>query len=155
MPIEMPLSTNNSAQKLTHTTEHGPQIQGLSSRRLSRALPWVQVAGSVCRGNRRLTHTVGNGKVEFVVEGSRDRVIPQELRDLPPLRDTDDDQLLRPLAEKVVQHDLDPGTVVAEFGEPMDRVISSSVANSPGWAPVNTASPPNSACCPAATKVAR
>ncbi|MBC7301579.1 MAG: hypothetical protein H5T78_11545 [Nocardia sp.] len=154
MSIEMPLSTDNSAQTLTHTIEPGPQIQGISSRRLSRARPWVQVAGTY-RVNRRLTHTVGNGKVEFVVDEPGARAIPQELRELPPVRDTDDDQFLRPLAENFVQYDLDPGTCVAEFGEPMDRVISSSVANSPGSASVNTASPPNSACFPAATKVAR
>ncbi|MFE5479413.1 family 2B encapsulin nanocompartment shell protein [Nocardia sp. NPDC056541] len=132
MTIEMPLPTDNSvrkslsttaAHKLTHTTKSEPQMQGISSRWLSRALPWVQVAGGIYRVNRRLTHTVGNGEVEFVVDGSRARVIPQELRELPPLRTIDDDELLRPLADKFVQYDLDPGSVVAEFGNPMDQVI--------------------------------
>ncbi|GAA5054255.1 family 2B encapsulin nanocompartment shell protein [Nocardia callitridis] len=112
-----------AAQRLATTTKSEPQMQGISSRWLTRMLPWTQVNGGVYRVNRRLTHTVGNGEVEFVIEGGSARVIPQELRELPQLRDFDDEETLRALAERFQQHNLDPGTVVAEIGNPIDRVL--------------------------------
>ncbi|PXX56472.1 hypothetical protein DFR70_11924 [Nocardia tenerifensis] len=131
MTIEMPVQTENhvrkslstsAAAKLAHTTKSEPQMQGISSRWLTRMLPWTQVKGGVYRVNRRLTHTVGNGVVEFDVDGGRARVIPAELRELPALRDFDDDEVLRALAERFQQHDLEPGSVVAEFGNPMHQI---------------------------------
>ncbi|MFD4430012.1 Crp/Fnr family transcriptional regulator, partial [Nocardia sp. NPDC058497] len=93
MTIEMPLPTDNSvrkslsttaAQQLAHTTKSEPQMQGISSRWLSRALPWVQVAGGIYRVNRRLTHTVGNGEVEFGGERERAPGVTPEIRPNPP-----------------------------------------------------------------------
>ncbi|WP_330231805.1 family 2B encapsulin nanocompartment shell protein [Nocardia sp. NBC_00508] len=132
MTIEMPLQTENNARKslststaglLAHTTKSEPQMQGISSRWLTRALPWTQVSGGVYRVNRRLTHTLGNGEVEFVIDGSTASVIPLELRELPPLRDFGDEEVLHALARRFEQRDLEPGTVVAEFGNPMDQVL--------------------------------
>lgn len=132
MTIEMetPAETNgrkslstSAAHKLSHTTKSEPQMQGITSRWLTRALPWTQVNGGVYRVNRRLTHTVGNGEVEFVIEGSQARVIPLELLELPPLRGFDDEEVLAALAQRFEQRDLDPGTVVTEFGNPMDQVL--------------------------------
>ncbi|WP_019929644.1 family 2B encapsulin nanocompartment shell protein [Nocardia sp. BMG111209] len=132
MTLELPLQTDNHAQKslsttaarpLAHTTKSEPQMQGISSRWLSRALPWVEVRGGVYRVNRRLTHTVGNGEVEFVVDGAQARVIPLELQELPQLREFDDEEVLRAVAQRFEQRELEPGTVVAEFGNPMDQVL--------------------------------
>ncbi|MBF6127579.1 family 2B encapsulin nanocompartment shell protein [Nocardia brasiliensis] len=132
MTIEMPVHTENNvrkslstsaAAKLAHTTKSEPQMQGISSRWLTRMLPWTQVNGGVYRVNRRLTHTLGNGEVEFVVEGSQARVIPLELQELPPLRGFDDEEVLRALSDRFEQRDLEPGTVVAEFGNPMHQVV--------------------------------
>ncbi|WP_069166128.1 family 2B encapsulin nanocompartment shell protein [Nocardia altamirensis] len=132
MTIDMPVHTETNGRKslstsaahqLTHTTKSEPQMQGISSRWLTRMLPWTQVSGGVYRVNRRLTHTVGNGEVEFVVDGAQARVIPLELQELPPLRDFDDEEILRALAQRFEQRDLDPGTVVAEFGNPLNQVL--------------------------------
>ncbi|MFI6047354.1 family 2B encapsulin nanocompartment shell protein [Nocardia sp. NPDC051321] len=132
MTIEMPVHTENNvrkslstsaAAKLTHTTKSEPQMQGISSRWLTRMLPWTQVKGGVYRVNRRLTHTVGNGEVEFDVDGPQARVIPSELRELPALRDFDDEEVLHALAQRFQQHDLAPGSIVAEFGNPMHQVV--------------------------------
>ncbi|WP_067470212.1 family 2B encapsulin nanocompartment shell protein [Nocardia amamiensis] len=132
MTIEMPVQTEDNARKslststaslLAHTTKSEPQMQGISSRWLTRMLPWAQVTGGVYRVNRRLTHTLGNGAVEFDIDGSTARVIPLELRELPPLRHFDDEETLRALAQRFEQRDLEPGTIVAEFGNPMDQVL--------------------------------
>ncbi|MFI6869834.1 family 2B encapsulin nanocompartment shell protein [Nocardia sp. NPDC050406] len=132
MTIDMPIQTDNHVQKslstgaahqLAHTTKSEPQMQGISSRWLTRSLPWVQVKGGVYRVNRRLTHTVGNGEVEFVIDGSKARVIPMELTEMPQLRDYDDEEVLGALARRFEQRDLDPGTVIAEFGNHMEQLF--------------------------------
>ncbi|MBB5917699.1 CRP-like cAMP-binding protein [Nocardia transvalensis] len=132
MTIELPAHTENHVQKslsttaahlLAHTTKSEPQMQGISSRWLTRTLPWVQVHGGIYRVNRRLTHTVGDGAVEFVIDGGRAQVIPQELRELPALRGLEDEEVLRALAERFEQRDLEPGTIVTEFGNPMDQLF--------------------------------
>ncbi|MFE9581090.1 family 2B encapsulin nanocompartment shell protein [Nocardia sp. NPDC006044] len=136
MTIEMPVSTETNgngngrkslstaaAHKLATTTKSEPQMQGISSRWLTRMLPWTQVNGGVYRVNRRLTHTLGNGEIEFVIEGSQAKVIPQELRELRALHNVDDDEILRALADRFEQRDLEPGTVVAEFGNEMNQIV--------------------------------
>ncbi|MFB8277802.1 family 2B encapsulin nanocompartment shell protein [Nocardia colli] len=112
-----------AAHQLATTTKSEPQMQGISSRWLTRMLPWTQVNGGVYRVNRRLTHTLGNGEVEFVIDGSQARVIPQELRELRALHDLDDEDVLRALADRFEQRDLEPGTVVAEFGNEMNQIV--------------------------------
>ncbi|MFF0491046.1 family 2B encapsulin nanocompartment shell protein [Nocardia sp. NPDC004068] len=132
MTIELPIETENHARKslstgaaqvLAHSTKSEPQMQGISSRWLTRALPWVQVHGGVYRVNRRLTHTLGNGEIEFDVDGPRATVIPEELREMAALREFEDEEVLAALARRFEQSDLDPDTVVAEFGNPMDQII--------------------------------
>ncbi|WP_067668998.1 family 2B encapsulin nanocompartment shell protein [Nocardia miyunensis] len=132
MTIELPVNTDNhvrktlsttAAHQLAHTTKSEPQMQGISSRWLTRALPWVQVHGGIYRVNRRLTHTLGNGEVEFAIDGGQARVIPLELRELPPLRDFEDEEILRALAQRFEQRDVEPGTVLAEFGNPVDQIL--------------------------------
>ncbi|MGW0251279.1 family 2B encapsulin nanocompartment shell protein [Nocardia goodfellowii] len=116
------LSTT-AARQLTTTTKSIPQMQSISSRWLTRALPWIQVNGGVYRVNRRLTYTIGDGIVTFAVDGGKARAIPMELRELRQLRDLADDDALDELARRFEQQDLEPGTVIAEFGNPMDQVV--------------------------------
>jgi len=132
MTIDVPTHTDNhvrktlsttAAHQLAHTTKSEPQMQGISSRWLTRSLPWTQVHGGVYRVNRRLTHTVGNGEVEYIIDGGQARVIPLELQELPQLRGFEDEEILRALSQRFEQYDLEPGTTVAEFGNPMDRVL--------------------------------
>src|ERR671924_703615 len=94
---QMSLGTN-AARQLATTTKSAPQMQGISSRWLLRILPWVQVSGGVYRVNRRLSYAVGDGRVTFVTTGAEVRVIPQELRELPLLREFDDEAVLTALA---------------------------------------------------------
>src|SRR5262245_9781275 len=98
-------------------------MQGISSRWLLRILPWVQVSGGTYRVNRRLSYTLGDGRVTFTSTGSRVQVIPAELGELPPLRGFDDPDLLQALAGRFVQHEHPPGTVLVQAGHPIDQVI--------------------------------
>src|ERR1700759_4340318 len=92
-----------AARKLAHTTKSQPQMQGISSRWLLKVLPWLQVQGGVFRVNRRLTYAVGDGRVTFISTGSRVQVVPQELCELPMLRDYDDVEVLQAIANRFVQ----------------------------------------------------
>ncbi|GDY59288.1 hypothetical protein SVIO_099110 [Streptomyces violaceusniger] len=75
---EQPLSLGTAAARnLATTTKSVPQMQAISSRWLLRVLPWVQVSAGTYRVNRRLTYTVGDGRVEFITTGSQVRVIPR------------------------------------------------------------------------------
>src|SRR5258706_7102386 len=80
-----------AARNLATTTKSVPQMQGITSRWLLRMLPWVQSDGGVFRVNRRLSYTVGDGRVEFVTTGAQVRVIPRELGQLHLLPGFDDD----------------------------------------------------------------
>src|SRR5262245_33733871 len=75
---QMSLATE-AARKLANTTKSIPQMQGISSRWLLKVLPWVHVPGGVYRVNRRLSYTVGDGRVSFNNIGAKVQIIPQEL----------------------------------------------------------------------------
>lgn len=112
-----------AARKLATTTKSAPQMQEISSRWLLKVLPWVQVQGGVFRLNRRLTYAVGDGRVTFVNTGSQIRVIPQELCELPLLRDFDDVDVLTALADRFVQKEFESGDVIVEWGQPADQIV--------------------------------
>jgi CRP-like cAMP-binding protein len=112
-----------AARNLATTTKSVPQMQEISSRWLLRILPWVQVNGGVYRVNRRLTYTLGDGRVTFITTGADVRVIPAELRELPLLRSFDDDAALDALADRFVQREFAPGDVIIERGQPADQVV--------------------------------
>ncbi|MFD0688278.1 family 2B encapsulin nanocompartment shell protein [Actinomadura fibrosa] len=112
-----------AARNLATTTKSVPQMQGISSRWLLKLLPWVEASGGAYRVNRRLTYTVGDGRVTYVTTGADVRVIPRELGELPPLRGYDDDAALDALAGRFVQHEYEPGEVIVQEGRPVDRVV--------------------------------
>ncbi|MFB7382805.1 family 2B encapsulin nanocompartment shell protein [Kitasatospora purpeofusca] len=114
--------TTAAARNLATTTKSAPQMQEITSRWLLKVLPWVQAAGGAYRVNRRLTYTVGDGRVEFIKTGSQVRVIPQELGELALLRGFEDDEVLTALADRCEQRDFGPGEVLAERGEAADRI---------------------------------
>jgi len=60
-----------AARNLATTTKSAPQMQEISSRWLLRTLPWVNVQGGTYRVNRRLSYSVGDGRVTFVKTGDR------------------------------------------------------------------------------------
>ncbi|MFI0404570.1 family 2B encapsulin nanocompartment shell protein [Actinomadura sp. 3N508] len=112
-----------AARNLATTTKSVPQMQGITSRWLLKLLPWVQAAGGTYRVNRRLTYTLGDGRVTFVTTGADIRVIPRELGELAPLRGFDDDLTLDAIAGRFTQQEYEPGDVIVERGRPVDRVI--------------------------------
>ncbi|HTU75937.1 MAG TPA: family 2B encapsulin nanocompartment shell protein [Trebonia sp.] len=120
-PIPLSLSTE-AARKLATTTKTVPQMQGVTSRWLLKLLPWVEATGGTYRVNRRLSYTVGDGNIVFTFAGDRFQVIPNELRELPVLRDFDDAEVLVALAGQFEQQQYQPGQIIAEFGHQADRV---------------------------------
>ncbi|MEV3989194.1 family 2B encapsulin nanocompartment shell protein [Streptomyces sp. NPDC049837] len=112
-----------AARNLATTTKSVPQMQEITSRWLLRMLPWVQVQGGTYRVNRRLSYSVGDGRVTFVQTGERVAVIPNELRELPALRTYEDDAALTELAQRCTQREFAPGEVIVEAGAETDRVF--------------------------------
>jgi len=113
----------SAARNLATTTKSAPQMQEISSRWLLRMLPWVNVQGGTYRVNRRLTYTVGDGRVTFVKTGDRVTVIPAELGELPALRDYEDEEVLGELAQRCQQREFATGEVLASFGSQADEVF--------------------------------
>lgn len=121
---QRPLSLGTAAARnLATTTKTVPQMQGITSRWLLRILPWVQVSGGVYRVNRRLAYTFGDGRIEFDTSGSRVRVIPAELAELPVFQGFDDIGVLGELANRFEQREFEPGNVVVEAGQPANEVF--------------------------------
>jgi len=118
---QLSLSTA-AARNLATTTKTVPQMQGISSRWLLRALPWEEAPGGTYRVNRRLTYALGDGRVSFTNVGADVRVVPQELRELSLLRGFEDEDALGALADRFEQQEFPPGQVIVEFGNLADRV---------------------------------
>lgn len=112
-----------AARQLATTTKSVPQMQEITSRWLLRILAWVEVSGGTYRVNRRLSYTVGDGRVSFTTTGAEVRVIPEELCELPLLRGFDDPTVLGALAERFVQQEVKAGEVIVEAGQPADRLF--------------------------------
>ncbi|MFG2942086.1 family 2B encapsulin nanocompartment shell protein [Streptomyces sp. NPDC048282] len=111
-----------AARNLATTTKSAPQMQEISSRWLLRTLPWTDVQGGTYRVNRRLTYTVGDGRITFLKTGDRVEVIPAELGELPVLRSYEDQEVLGELASRCRQRDFAPGEIIASFGNQTDEV---------------------------------
>jgi CRP-like cAMP-binding protein len=111
-----------AARNLATTTKSVPQMQGITSRWLLRLLPWVEASGGTYRVNRRLSYTVGDGRIDFASTGQRAAIIPAELGELAALRDFDNEPVLASLAGRFEQRQFAPGEVIAEFGHQADRV---------------------------------
>nr|WP_307855849.1 family 2B encapsulin nanocompartment shell protein [Kibdelosporangium banguiense] len=112
-----------AARNLATTTKSVPQMQGITSRWLLRVLPWVQAQGGVYRVNRRLSYTVGDGRIAVSNVGSRVHVVAPDLVELPALRGFEDEEALHELAGRFVQQEYQPGDVIAEFGHEADHVF--------------------------------
>jgi CRP-like cAMP-binding protein len=112
-----------AARNLATTTKSVPQMQGITTRWLLRLLPWVEASGGTYRVNRRLSYTVGDGRIDFAsAGGGRVQVIPAELGELPALRGFEDEAVLTALAGRFEQRQVAPGEVIAEFGHQADSV---------------------------------
>jgi hypothetical protein len=112
-----------AARNLATTTKSAPQMQEITSRWLLKMLPWVQIKGGNYRVNRRLTYTLGDGRITFTNTGATVRVIPQELCELPLLRGFDDVEVLTALASRFVQQEFAPDDIIVQSGQPVDRLF--------------------------------
>jgi CRP-like cAMP-binding protein len=112
-----------AARNLATTTKSAPQMQEITSRWLLRMLPWVQVQGGTYRVNRRLSYSVGDGRVTFVQTGDRVAVIPAELGELPALREYEDEEVLCELANRCEQQEFQAGQSLVSAGDAADQVF--------------------------------
>jgi CRP-like cAMP-binding protein len=113
-----------AARNLATTTKSVPQMQEISSRWLLQVLPWVQVTGGAYRVNRRLSYTVGDGRITFTNVGSQARIIPAELCELPVLRGFDDTGVLEALADRFVQREYAAGDIIVHAGSAAETVLT-------------------------------
>lgn len=112
-----------AARNLTTTTKSRPMMQEITSRWLLRMLPWVQVAAGTYRVNRRLRYVVGDGRVTFTGTGTDRQMVPQELRELPALRDFTDDRVLAALARRFEPREYPAGAAIVTPGHPADQLF--------------------------------
>ncbi|MEH2072994.1 MAG: family 2B encapsulin nanocompartment shell protein [Nostoc sp.] len=112
-----------AARNLSTTTKSAPQMQGITSRWLLKMLPWVQTKGGTYRVNRRLTYTVGDGRLSFSNTGAEVQVIPQELGELPLLQGFDDVEVLNALAGRFVQQEFAPGDIIVQSGQAANQLF--------------------------------
>ncbi|MFE9609760.1 family 2B encapsulin nanocompartment shell protein [Streptomyces sp. NPDC006012] len=112
----------SAARNLATTKKSEPQMQGISSRWLTRMLPWVDVPGGTYRVNRRLSYVLGDGRVTFIKTGAQVRVVPAELGELPLLRGFADGSSLEALAARFEQREYAAGQVIVTAGRPADHV---------------------------------
>ncbi|WP_017541262.1 family 2B encapsulin nanocompartment shell protein [Nocardiopsis halophila] len=120
--------TTGAARKLSTTTKTPPATLETTPRWLSRMLPWTDVPGGAYRVNRRLTHTVGDGRVPIVRVGTEHRPLPAGLREVSLLRGADEGspqgmEALNAVADAFTAVRYRPGEVIAEAGSPADRVL--------------------------------
>ncbi|GAB3003993.1 family 2B encapsulin nanocompartment shell protein [Saccharothrix stipae] len=111
-----------AARNLATTTKSVPQMQGITSRWLLKLLPWVEAKGGAFRVNRRLSYSVGDGRLTFTNIGADVRVIPQELTELALLRGFEDVEALAALADRFEQREYEPGAVIVQVDQPQDAV---------------------------------
>nr|WP_236952487.1 family 2B encapsulin nanocompartment shell protein [Kibdelosporangium phytohabitans] len=111
-----------AARNLATTTKSVPQMQSITSRWLLRILPWVQAQGGAYRVNRRLSYTVGDGRIAVTNTGSQTSIVGPDLVELPLLRTFDDEEALHALAGRFQQQEYQPGDVIAEFGHEAEFV---------------------------------
>ena len=112
-----------AARNLATTTKTSPQMQGITNRWVQRILPWVEVKGGTYRVNRRVSYSVGDGRVAMVQTADRVSVVPGDLGEFPPLRGYDDIDVLTAVAQRFTQRAVEAGAVVAQAGAAMDAVF--------------------------------
>lgn len=111
----------DAARQLATTTKTTPQMRGITPRYLLRALPWVDVDSGVYRVNRRRTFILGDDRISTYQEGDSHRVVPEDLRELPYLREAEEG-LLAELAGAFTQVTFDAGQMLADEGGTTDRL---------------------------------
>lgn len=112
-----------AARTLATTTKSLPQMRSITTRWLLSQLPWVEVPGGSYRVNRRLTYTVGDGKVSFFQTGAQVQVVPLELTEIELLRGFADETALGALADAFEQREYEAGSTLVTAGQPLDQLV--------------------------------
>jgi CRP-like cAMP-binding protein len=112
-----------AARTLATTTKTPPHTLSTGPRWLIRMLPWIDAGGGAYRVNRRLTYPVGGGRLTFSFAAGQARVVPGALRELPSLRDLDDEDTLADLAARFTQREYSPGDVIITAGRTAGEMV--------------------------------
>lgn len=117
----------DAARNLATTTKSQPQMQEITSRWLLRVLPWVEAVGGTFRVNRRARFTLGDGRIQFTMNGDENiRPIPEELCELPMFRDLDYVQhrdMLTDLVGRFELRNIERGSIIVQRGEPANELF--------------------------------
>lgn len=111
----------DAARQLATTTKTKPQMRAITPRYLLRALPWVDVESGVYRVNRRRTFVLGDDRISSYSENGTHRIIPEDLREVPYLREADA-ALLDELSSAFTEVPFEPGEVLAQDGANGERL---------------------------------
>ncbi|UNO42019.1 family 2B encapsulin nanocompartment shell protein [Streptomyces sp. MST-110588] len=111
----------DAARQLATATKTSPQMRGITPRYLLRALPWVDVEAGVYRVNRRRTFILGDDRISTYTEEGSHRIVPEDLREVPYLRQADE-EALRELAQAATEVTFESGQLLASEGDPADRL---------------------------------
>jgi hypothetical protein len=109
------------ARQLATTTKTRPQMRGITPRYVLRALPWVDMESGVYRVNRRRTFILGDDRISSYTDDGTPRIIPEDLRELPYLREADP-ALLSELAAAFTEASFQPGEQLAAEGAPAEKL---------------------------------
>lgn len=116
-----------AARNLATTTKSQPQMQAITTRWLLRVLPWMEAAGGTFRVNRRARFTLGDGRIQFTMNGDEQiKPIPEELCELPMLRDLDYVQhrdMLTDLSGRFELRNIERGSIIVQQGEPANQLF--------------------------------
>ncbi|NRA10627.1 MAG: cyclic nucleotide-binding domain-containing protein [Crocinitomicaceae bacterium] len=97
------------ARALTTTHKTRPQMEGISSRNVSKVLPWVNVTGGYYRVNRRQVLEIRPGQVSWnTTDGVEDvprALNPDSLIQMPGFRHVSDSALLTLIAGAGIEED--------------------------------------------------
>ncbi|MFC5721681.1 family 2B encapsulin nanocompartment shell protein [Streptomyces gamaensis] len=111
----------DAARQLATTTKTTPQMRGITPRYLLRALPWVDVDSGVYRVNRRRSFVLGDDRISSYEDAGTHHVVPEDLREIPFLRDAGED-LLRELAAAFEEVTFASGQELVAEGAPAGKL---------------------------------
>jgi CRP-like cAMP-binding protein len=112
-----------AARNLATTTKTPPMMAGITSRWLTRNIPWMDVPGGVFRVNRRSSiYKSDISRISFESTGPSAidiKLVPESLTSVPALYGFTNYDALRQIADRCTVRSVVPGEVVAEEGQPV------------------------------------
>lgn len=121
---ELSSLSTGAARLLATTTKTPPQMQGITSRWLLRALEWVDVESGTYRVNRRRVTKPSRNRARFIVNGADDvRVVPESLTAFAVFDGYTDAAVLNELAGMFSVRHVEPGEVLVTEGSPVEEAF--------------------------------